>query len=195
MRMLIVESVTFFKAEIEWKEFGHNKWLKLDFVEKHGKLSRADKNFIYWKNEEKKINHPAFFLSLLCSCHCARNPKTMWPWPSGSQSSGETDTHTHRVVRAACGASSRRGKSWLLQWAGEGRGCRQEWAKGPLLEGGNEGWRWLLLKYRGVSWIKEKEGQSFQREGTTKARAWRDASQYIAEWKDVCACYWIVRRQ
>ena len=47
MRMLIVESVTFFKAEIEWKEFGHNKWLKLDFVEKHGKLSRADKNFIY----------------------------------------------------------------------------------------------------------------------------------------------------
>ena len=104
-------------------------------------------------------------------------------------------THTHRVVRAACGASSRRGKSWLLQWAGEGRGCRQEWAKGPLLEGGNEGWRWLLLKYRGVSWIKEKEGQSFQREGTTKARAWRDASQYIAEWKDVCARYWIVRRQ
>lgn len=53
------------------------------------------------KNEEKKINHPAFFLSLLCSCHCARNPKTMWPWPSGSQSSGETDTHTELLGQHA----------------------------------------------------------------------------------------------
>lgn len=63
MRILIVESVTFFKAEIQWKEFGHNKWLKLDFVEKHWKLSGADKNLAIEKMRKciEKINHQAFF--------------------------------------------------------------------------------------------------------------------------------------
>ena len=63
MRILIVESVTFFKAEIQWKEFGHNKWLKLDFVEKHWKLSGADKNLAVEKMRKciEKINHQAFF--------------------------------------------------------------------------------------------------------------------------------------